>query len=42
MKKIYLTPKSEIVPIKTNDILTSSTEHMRTITGSWDEEEVEE
>ena len=39
MKKVYLTPKSEIVPIQFQDILTSSAEAMRSIDGSWDEDE---
>ena len=39
MKKVYQTPNSEFIPLKVNDILTSSAEAMRSINGSWDEEE---
>lgn len=38
MKKVYFTPVSVIVPIKGNDILTSSAEQMNYVLGSWEEE----
>ncbi len=38
MKKLYQTPESKIIPIRKNDILTSSAEQMYFIEGSWDEE----
>ena len=38
MKKVYQTPESKIVPIKVRDILTSSSEGMSTVYGTWEEE----
>ena len=40
MKKIYLSPESNIIPIKVKDILTSSSEGMHTVNGSWDDPEL--
>lgn len=39
MKKDYQSPESKIISIRTNDILTNSTEAMNAVGGSWDIEE---
>lgn len=39
MKKVYQTPQMVIVPIKMRGILLSSGEKMRTVSGSWNEED---